>query len=343
MSLWRCVLLLTAVLLAAPNAVAATVAILRPEGSAAELGEAAFRIQGELLAVGLAVASAGRPPGGDTRSPSAEAWFASTAEARGLDAFIDVVGDDALLAVDVWLLERESGRFRATRILLERGAPNAVATAAIRAIEVLRSGLLVFDEPRPKPEADSRPAAPPAEAPPPPSSARETSRLGVAAGAALLASLDGVSPSVLPMVRLEWALASSFALQATAAGLGTRPEVSSAAGSAAISHRFALAGLCYCDSAPGITPVLALSAGLLHVSLDGRATAPNVGHRVDRWSSLFEASAGVRWSSEQRYQATLAAHVQVAEPYVTVHLADTAVATTGHPNVLLSLTLGAWL
>jgi hypothetical protein len=40
---------------------------------------------------------------------------------------------------------------------------------------------------------------------------------------------------------------------------------------------------------------------------------------------------------------TLAAHVQVAEPYIAIHVVDTLVATSGRPNVLLSLTLGAWL
>ena len=43
------------------------------------------------------------------------------------------------------------------------------------------------------------------------------------------------------------------------------------------------------------------------------------------------------------YHLTLAAHVQVAEPYIAIHVVDTLVATSGRPNVLLSLTLGAWL
>jgi len=335
-------LLLTAALLATPGASAATVAILKPEGSAAELGEAAFRIQGELLAVGLAVASAGRPPGRDTRSPEAQAWFAATAEARGLDAFIDVVGEESLVGVDVWLFEQASGRLKVTRILLERGAPNAVATSAIRAIEVLRSGLLVFDAPASRPAPRTPSASAPAEELPT-TTTEGRARIGVAAGAAALASLDGIAPSLLPVVRLEWSVTSSFALQATAAGLGTRPQVSSDAGSAELAQRFALAGVCYCGAEPGLSPVLALSAGLLHVSLQGYAAAPNEAHRLGRWASLFEAGGGVRWSTAHRYQLTLAAHVQVAEPYVTVYLAESAVATTGRPNLLLSLTLGAWL
>ena len=43
------------------------------------------------------------------------------------------------------------------------------------------------------------------------------------------------------------------------------------------------------------------------------------------------------------YHVTFAAHVQLAEPYVAIHVLDTVVATTGRPNLLLTLTLGAWL
>jgi hypothetical protein len=39
---------------------------------------------------------------------------------------------------------------------------------------------------------------------------------------------------------------------------------------------------------------------------------------------------------------TPTAHVQLAEPYVIIHIGD-AVATTGRLNLGLSLTVGAWL
>jgi hypothetical protein len=39
----------------------------------------------------------------------------------------------------------------------------------------------------------------------------------------------------------------------------------------------------------------------------------------------------------------MAAHVQVAAPYVAIYFNDNRVATTGRPNLLLSLTVGAWL
>src|SRR4029078_10161598 len=63
----RVILLAAAlVLFSAAHARAAAVAILRPRSSAPEINEALFRLKGELLAVGLDVTLAERPPGGAT-------------------------------------------------------------------------------------------------------------------------------------------------------------------------------------------------------------------------------------------------------------------------------------
>jgi hypothetical protein len=51
--------------------------------------------------------------------------------------------------------------------------------------------------------------------------------------------------------------------------------------------------------------------------------------------------AGLRLGG--RYYAALAVHVQVAAPYVAIHFVDEVVATSGRPNLILTLTVGAWL
>ena len=82
---------------------------------------------------------------------------------------------------------------------------------------------------------------------------------------------------------------------------------------------------------------------MLRTAIDGQAEAPATAHFVERWSFLLDGSLGARMRLPGRYYLTLAAHVQVAEPYVAIHIADTVVATTGYPNLLFSLTVGAWL
>jgi hypothetical protein len=92
-----------------------------------------------------------------------------------------------------------------------------------------------------------------------------------------------------------------------------------------------------------LQPYLALAAGALHTAVDGTADAPAEAHVVDRWSFLVEGSVGARVHLPGRTFFTLALHAQVAAPYVAIHIADTRVATTGRPNLLLTLTVGAWL
>src|SRR5206468_11734768 len=101
---------------------------------------------------------------------------------------------------------------------------------------------------------------------------------------------------------------------------------------------------CICASAAqpiGLT--LALSAGALRTAIDGEADPPSNGHFIERWSFVVDGSVGARLRLAGRYHLTLATHVQVAEPYVAIHFMDSRVATTGRPNLLVSLTVGAWL
>jgi hypothetical protein len=328
------------VMLWAGTAQATRIAILRPSASSPELSEAVFRLQGELLALDLEVDVADRAPA-DRAGTDSRAWVERLASERGSDAAIDVLGETKPTAVDIWIFQRSPRRVVVSRIVLEPDAPNAPETLAIRAIEVLRSNFVEIDLAA-RARFGERVAAPSQAAaqPPPP----HVVRFGLEAGAQLLTSLDGVGPSVLPVVRFDGALRPWLVGQATFAGLGTRPTVDTAVGSARVTQRYGVLGLCYCSSSdPGIRPFLSLSAGVLQTLLDGRADPPARGHSVERWSFLMDASLGARLSLPSRYYVTLGAHVQLATPYVAIHFVDTQVGSTGRPNLLLSLTVGAWL
>jgi hypothetical protein len=149
---------------------------------------------------------------------------------------------------------------------------------------------------------------------------------------------------VLPLARLDWAARSWLALQATGAGLGTRPRVATAAGSVEVTQAFGLLGLCVCSAAPtGLHPSFALSIGALRTALDGQATSPNLGHRVERWAAVADVSAGARLGLPDPFYLALASHVQLTQPSVAIHVVEPVVATTGRPNLLLTLTAGARL
>ena len=134
------------------------------------------------------------------------------------------------------------------------------------------------------------PVAPPvrkdAPAPPP----RSNPQFGFEAGVAVLGSLDGVGPAVLPLVRLDWVLGSWFLAQATLAGLGTRPTIESAVGSASVMQGYGLLGLSYAPPLGAVVrPFVSLSAGALRTSLEGEADAPEQGADVTQWSFLVDA------------------------------------------------------
>jgi len=327
------------------RAQAATVALLQPASDAPAVKEALFRLQGELLAVNLAVAITSRPPPAaarDTASPEALAWFERTSSERGIDAFIDVVGDSVPEAVDVWICEQSPFRLRASRVKLEPNAENAAATLAIRAIEVLRSSFLVLDLASSHQPPAAVAALRPAEKPSPPP--ERFAPLELEAGAAVLTPINGVGPALLPLVRLSWVMRPWLALRATGAGFGTQPRVDGAAGSVDVAQQFGLLGLCLCPAAgAGVRPLLAFSVGTLHTSLDGHPSAMNLGHQPDLWALVFDASVGVRLRLPDRFYLTLATHVQMTEPYAAIHVVDTVVARTGRPNLMLALTLGALL
>lgn len=327
--------------LSAARAQAATVLIVRPAAPSPAAAETLSRLHGELLAVGLAVEVATQPDAARSGGTNPRAWLEKLATERALDAALEILDGPPQPAVDVWIFSGERGREEVTNVVAEPGAANAVERLAIRSVDVLRSILV-----------ESRLNGAAARQPPPPGTVAraETTdpqtprgRVGLALGAALLSSFDGGATAVAPLIRLEWAPRTLLALQLEAAGLGSRPEIATQAGSARVSQQYLLVGLCACAPAPRrLRPTFALSAGALHTSADGSAQPPAQGHTVAQWSLLLQATVGARLVFLDRYELSLAAHAQLAQPYVAVYVGDTAAATLGRPTFALTLTLGGW-
>jgi hypothetical protein len=327
-------------------AYAATVAIVRPPNSSADATETLTRLRGELLSVGLEVAMCDRPLARGLAGADSLTWLEQLAAERGASAVIDTVGDDALVGVDVWVVKAHPRRFEVTRVAVEPGTANPSERLALRAIEALRAGLLEVDLAARQRRADPV-AGPPATAAlagevAKPVSHRE--RWALEVGAAALMSLDGVGPALLPIVRVNWATRSGLVLQAALAGSATRPAVATTGGSVRLAQQYGVLGGCYrLRPDRRLWPFLALAAGALHTSAEGQSGVTTEGHTVGQWSFLLDGSLGAGLRLYRRYYVTLAAQVHVAAPYVAIHFVDAAVATSGRPNLLLTLTVGAWL
>jgi hypothetical protein len=350
------VILSSILLLWETTAHAGTVAIVQRPNPTAGLIEALSRIHGELLSVGLEVRMIERPPARGLDEVGSQAWLESLAAEGQIDAVIEIVGDLTPTAVDIWVIEQGPRRLTVSRIALEPNTRNASETLAIRAVEVLRSTFLQKDmEARERHSLSVAPAPAPKSVSEPVTPSFPRSRLqahapghvevfGVAAGAAVLTSLDGVGPVVMPLARVDWSVRSWFELQATLAGLGTHSTVSNTHGSAQIAQKYGIFGGCFGLHAKGrLRPFFALAAGVLHTSTEGQADSPRQGHDVGRWSMLLNVGFGTELRLTERYYLSFAAHAQMAAPYVAIHIMDAVVATSGRPNLALTLTVGAWL
>jgi hypothetical protein len=194
--------------------------------------------------------------------------------------------------------------------------------------------------PSPKPEpAPETPSAPRADA----SADEGGGRLGLEIGGGLSTGVDGVGPALHPALRVGWRLPPTWVVQATFSAFGTRPTLTSSAGTVRVSQAYGAVGVCFCPQFWPVSPYVALSAGATRASLTGAAAAPALGHAVDQWSLLVDAGAGARWRWSSRFYATLSGHVQLAQPRVRIRAVDEQIASTGRPDLVLNLMVGAWL
>jgi hypothetical protein len=325
---------------------ATTVAVVRPLHLSSEVTETVSRIHGELLSLGLAVALVDHPTSLAPAAADTPGWVAQVAAESGAVAVIDIVGEGSLVAADVWIGKSPLRRFEVTRIAAEPNTGNPSERLALRAIEALRAGLheIELAARQEGDQAVSKPAKTTVAVAEIGRTANERERFALEVGAAGLMSLDGVGLAILPTVRAGWAARPWLLVEAALAGAGSRPMVTTVVGGASVAQHYGILGTCF-RVGPDLRvwPFFGFAAGVLHTSIVGQSGPGMAGHDLDRWSFVLDASAGAGLRLTRRYYVALAAHVQVADPYVAIHIADTVGATTGRPNLVVTLTVGAWL
>ncbi len=335
---------LLATLLWSTASLAATVVLVRPAHPAPGMTEALARINGELESAGFQIevvdGSVAAGTNGDSRS-----WLEHLAARRGADAVVAVIGDNLPDSVEVWVIDKVTGKSVVRRVPFRPLSATGPETLAIQAVELLRASFLEIDLYSRAHHAQSYIA--------PPTVVRFVDmkrkaelqkRFGVEVGGVVRLGLGGNGPSIMPVVRFDWTARPWFLAQVTVAGLGSRPTVETAAGSAEVAQTFALLGFAYrFGSGKRMMPFISLSAGALHTSVRGRAEWPLEGRDVDQWSFLLNGEFGASVALTERFYLSLSAHAQVAEPYPAIRFAGTVVATYTRPSILSTLTIGSWL
>ena len=320
---------------------ARTVAVVHSQSAEPMLVETVARVHGELLAVGLRVQDVERNAPWD--EAESRAWVLELQQREHLDAVISVSEQARPPLVDVWVFETAVREPRVTRVSLEASTENAPEKLAIRAIDVLRSTFLELDMQHQNRTASTQPALE-LDRPEPPTGNNRSPTLGVSMGVATLTGVNGVGPAIMPMARVDVSVNPDWTLQAAAAGLGTRPSVDAAPYSAQIEQVYAVLGARYRFYAlQDWHPFVAVGAGILSTSVEGRATLPAHAQSDNLRSLLLEASLGADWHPFDDYFFCLASHVHWAAPSANVIVVDSVAATTGQPNLALTLSFGAWL
>ncbi|HET9932380.1 MAG TPA: hypothetical protein VFQ35_16865 [Polyangiaceae bacterium] len=328
----------------ATTALAQKVVLLRPPRPSPSVAEVLARLHGELLSIGIEVSfTAASPASSSSAESEAIRELARDSEA---EAVLEVLGDVNPQAIHVWIADSKRDYEPAlVELSTDQNAPNELA---IRAVEVLRSRLLEGDlTPRrsvsPPKHAAATPGTLRPKNPVPPREDERNRRLGFEIGAATLISFDRLGPAVLPLARVNWSLDAPVVLQATAAGLGTRPNVATNAGSAQVAQQYVLVGArAGFREKRSLRPFFALSAGALRTAVEGVASGAGEGHSLSQWSFLVDAGVGASLELGAHYSLSLVTEVQLAQPYVVIHFLDDAVASSGRPNLVVALAFGAW-
>jgi hypothetical protein len=219
--------------------------------------------------------------------------------------------------------------------------PQALAT---RALELLRATAfeLSIDGERAAPPHNPAPLRPldVPSASAPPISARVAPRVVVAMGVGIWNSVAGPPAAVIPTGRVGLRLSDWAWVRAGLAGLGSRPRVDTADGSATVSQTLALAEVAAVFRPEGrVHPMLSVGAGALDVGVLGTGAGPFQGREPRRWSAAFDGGLGIGVGVGSRSALVAELHALVAEPHPVVRFVDVRAATVAYPAVIATLAL----
>ena len=215
---------------------------------------------------------------------------------------------------------------------------------AARALELLRATALELSidgeraplpqkPPEPGPAVEGSPLASPA-------AAREGLIVVATMGLGIWNSIEGPPAAVVPIGRIGVRLSDWAWARVSVAGLGSRPRVDTADGSATLSQNAALAEIAaVLRPHRHLHPMLSLGAGVLNVAVVGAGTAPYEGRDARQWSVAFDAGVGAALAVWSRAALVTEVHALIAAPRPVVRIADTNTATIGFPSLIYTLAL----
>lgn len=338
-------LVLLTALGAATVANASTVVLVRAPRPGPIAAEATIRLRGELVSAGFEVRVIDPPLDANIRASLEQA--AAGPDVEAVVAILgEAFGEPLTDSAELWVIDRVTGKTVVRRVSTEPGSARAAEVLSIRALELLRASFLEVAL------AAGRapkviPQAPPVEVTRWTNAAlddRWRATWAIEVGGCVLGSLEGLTPSLVPIARLQRRFGDHFLARITLAGLGTPSRLQTPSGTVDVSQQFGLfEGALRWRVDKWIQPVLSVGAGALHVSATGQFSFPIEGRTNASWALVGDAGIGVRVPIRGRFEVAVEGHAQVARPYPMIRFFDEVVARAGRPTLISSLTLIAWM
>jgi len=339
-------LVICSVAWAAPPA-SGRVALLDSPVSSTSVQHCLTRIREELTAGGFEVSVVDPGPRQDPVS-----IVAALQAQEGAVAAIGLIGDPEQPGAELWIVDRIGAVPEVRRVPLPtEDAERLPEVLAIRTMELLKASALkaLLEVTRSRREATQLPDVAPAPA----SATKGESRprpehashpVGFEAGIAVLESVGGPGPALLPLGGVRAWLGDTTFARLTLAGLGSRPRIETSIGSASVAQSFGLLELALAlRPRARWRPTLSLGGGALNVHTDGEGIWPYAGLAQKRWAGALDAGVGILASIEMHASLAFEIHSVVAFPHPVVRLYDIESATLAFPAVVASLTMVTWL
>lgn len=286
-------------------------------------------------------------------APGAESAAAAVIESstRNVDrgAIIALFGDPETGETELCIVRRAGRRTAVRRAVVIEDPERMPQLLSMRALELLRATALELSidpdqgsQPETTPLAQQPDTSAPIAAPTaaPTAASEQPAGFTIDLGVAGLQSVKGPPPSLAPIARLAVELADGFHARLSASGLGTRPRVATASGSASIAQDFALLELtAVLRGAQRVRPMASLGSGLLSVKATGTGKPPFEGREAQEWSATIDAGLGVALAFRSRAAMVAELHTLLAWPHPAVRLLDVRAATIAYPSLIFTLAL----
>jgi hypothetical protein len=313
---------------------AETVILLRPLDASPAVGRSLARIRDELLADRFHVIVADSATKADATSVMTHA-----ARHSGGGALVVLFGDPETGHAELCVVQRAGESAAIRRAFIVEDPERMPEILAARTLELMRATALELSiELQRGPRVREPPPRAPTTDPSTPSP--ERSAVAVDVGLAILHSVDGPPPALMPSGRVRLRLTTSLHARVSVTGLGTRPRVETSYGSATLAQNlvlFELAAVFRADKR--VRPIVSLGAGALNVSVMGIGPSPSESREPQRWSAAFDAGVGVSLGIHRRAALATEVHALLAAPHPFVRFVDIRAATIGYPSLLMTLML----